>query len=80
MKELPITLVLRPTGYETLATEIWAATGTGSFAKAAGPSLVLVALSVAPTVLLVTRDRRATAATSVDGAGVSTERAVTASR
>jgi iron(III) transport system permease protein len=74
MKELPITLVLRPTGFETLATEIWAATGTGSFAKAAGPSLVLVALSVAPTVLLVTRDRRASAGPPVAGAAVAEER------
>ena len=58
MKELPITLLLRPTGFETLATEIWSATGTGSYARAAGPSLVLVLLSAVPTVLLVTRERR----------------------
>lgn len=58
MKELPITLLLRPTGFETLATEIWAATGTGSYARAAGPSLVLVALSALPTLLLVTKERR----------------------
>jgi iron(III) transport system permease protein len=56
MKELPLTLLLRPTGYDTLATAIWTATGSGSYAKAAAPALLLIAISAIPTMLLVARD------------------------
>lgn len=45
MKELPLTLLLSPTGFDTLATRIWSATEEALFARAAGPALVLVALS-----------------------------------
>ncbi len=59
MKELPVTLFLSPTGYETLATAIWTATGTGAFGRAAAPALLLIAVSAVPTLLLVLRDRPA---------------------
>jgi len=49
MKELPATLLLRPIGYDTLATQVWSATGTSSYAAAAPPALALIALS-APVV------------------------------
>ena len=49
MKELPATLLLRPIGYDTLATEVWSATGTSSYSAAALPALALIALS-APVV------------------------------
>lgn len=55
MKELPITLLLRPTGFTTLATDIWTATGTGKYGSAAISALVLIALSAIPTALLVGR-------------------------
>jgi iron(III) transport system permease protein len=45
MKELPATLLLRPIGFETLATEIWTATTVGAYSQAALPALLLVALS-----------------------------------
>jgi iron(III) transport system permease protein len=45
MKELPATLLLRPIGFETLATEIWKLTSVGSYSRAALPALVLIALS-----------------------------------
>lgn len=45
MKELPITLLLGPTGFKTLATEIWSATAEAFFARAAAPALVLVLAS-----------------------------------
>ena len=45
MKELPVTLLLSPTGFDTLATRIWSATEEALFAQAALPALVLVALS-----------------------------------
>jgi iron(III) transport system permease protein len=53
MKELPATLLLRPIGFETLATEVWTATTVGFYSRAALPALLLVLLS-APFVYLLT--------------------------
>lgn len=58
MKELPITLLLRPTGFNTLATDIWESTGTGQYGKAAISALVLIAIAAVPTTLLLSRDSR----------------------
>ncbi|MGD8150638.1 ABC transporter permease [Ornithinimicrobium sp. Y1694] len=55
MKELPATLLLRPTGMETLATRLWGATGIGRYAEAAPYALVLVALAAVPTWIIVRR-------------------------
>jgi iron(III) transport system permease protein len=57
MKELPATLLLRPIGFETLATEIWKLTQVGAYSRAAVPALVLIAVS-APVLYLVTGERR----------------------
>jgi iron(III) transport system permease protein len=54
MKELPATLLLRPIGFDTLATEVWTATTVGAYSRAAVPALVLVAVS-APFVYLLLR-------------------------
>lgn len=43
MKELPVTLLLAPIGFNTLATEIWDAVEIGALAQAGLTSLVLVA-------------------------------------
>jgi iron(III) transport system permease protein len=56
MKELPATLLLGPTGFETLATRIWGATSEAFFARAAAPALLLVAISAVPLYLLVIRE------------------------
>ena len=56
MKELPATLLLRPIGFDTLATEIWTATTVGAYSRAAVPALLLVVLS-APVVYLLLRRR-----------------------
>lgn len=48
MKELPATMILRPTGFETLATRIWAAADEGIFSEAARPALLLLVVSVLP--------------------------------
>lgn len=45
MKELPATLILKPIGFETLATRIWESAQTGSYAAAAVPALILIAIS-----------------------------------
>jgi len=57
MKELPATLLLRPIGFDTLATEIWKLTQVGAYSRASVPALVLIAVS-APFLWLISRDRR----------------------
>ncbi|MGQ0845590.1 MAG: ABC transporter permease [Sporichthyaceae bacterium] len=52
MKELPATILLRPTGVETLATELWAETQVGAYAAAAPYAATLVLLAAVPTFLL----------------------------
>lgn len=54
-KELPATLILRPTGFETLATRIWSLTAEAAYAEAALPALILVAVSAIPIFFLVIR-------------------------
>ena len=55
MKELPATLLLAPTGFETLATRIWSATEANALAEAGLAALVLVAVSGLLTWALVVR-------------------------
>ncbi len=56
MKELPTTLMLRPTGFETLAVRIWSSASEGLYTRASVAALVLLAVSALPLYLLVTRD------------------------
>jgi iron(III) transport system permease protein len=55
MKELPATLLLRPTGMDTLATELWTNTSVAAYAAAAPYAALLVLLSSVPTWLLTAR-------------------------
>jgi iron(III) transport system permease protein len=55
MKDLPITLILAPIGFTTLATELWQFTSTGAYGRAAAPALTLVVLSAVPSVFLASR-------------------------
>ena len=55
MKELPVTLILRPTGAHTLATRVWDFTSVSDYANAGPYALVLVLCTAVPTALLVTR-------------------------
>ena len=57
MKKLPATLLLRPIGFDTLATEIWTLTTVGAYSRAALPALVLIAVS-APVLFLLSAERR----------------------
>jgi len=52
MKELPATLMLRPTGMDTLATQIWSAASISRFNEAAPYALILVAIAAVPTFIL----------------------------
>ena len=49
IKELPVTLLLAPVGFSTLATEIWDATEIGALSQAGVASLLLVVVAAALT-------------------------------
>ena len=55
VKELPATLILAPTGFETLATEIWQQTGLGFYEASAIPALILLLIAAPPLYLLSER-------------------------
>jgi len=52
MKELPATLLLAPTGFSTLATQVWGAVSEAYFARAAAPALILIITSSVPMHLI----------------------------
>ncbi len=58
VKELPATLLLSPTGFSTLATQIWSATDEAFFARAAAPALVLLAMSAFSIFLVLMQEER----------------------
>jgi iron(III) transport system permease protein len=66
-KELPMALILGPIGFETLATRIWGAASDGFYARAAGPGLLLVVVSMVGTALVLLGERNASREGSVDG-------------
>jgi iron(III) transport system permease protein len=55
MKELPITLMTRPFGFETLAVRVFEMAAEGEWERAALPSVLIVAAGVLPVVLLARR-------------------------
>jgi len=56
MKELPATLLLRPTGFETLVTRIWAAESAGLYGYAAIPALLLLLVSGLSMVIILRQE------------------------
>jgi len=58
MKELPITLLLAPTGFSTLATRVFGYTQEAMFAEAAPFALLIVGLSAAFVGVLLWNERR----------------------
>jgi iron(III) transport system permease protein len=59
LKELPATLLLRPTGTDTLAVRLWMATEELAFAQSATYALLLVLLGGLPALALNTQARKA---------------------
>ncbi len=57
MKELPATLLLAPTGFDTLATRVWTDQNDVYLARAAAAGLLLVVCAAAPMLLLFGRMR-----------------------
>lgn len=55
MKEMPATLLLRPFGWDTLATRIFEMTSEGEWERAALPSISLIIAGLVPVILLVRR-------------------------
>ena len=57
MKELPATLLLQPTGFDTLVTYIWAVRESGSYGAAAIPALVLIVVSGLSMVVILSQEK-----------------------
>jgi iron(III) transport system permease protein len=55
MKELPVTLVLRPTGFETIVTQLWRAQKALYYQYAAVPALLLLVISGLSMVVLLSQ-------------------------
>jgi iron(III) transport system permease protein len=55
MKEMPITLMMRPFGWDTLAVRIYEMTVEGHWERAALPAVVLVLVGLIPVILLTHR-------------------------
>ena len=58
MKELPATLLLAPTGFRTLATQVWSAADEAFFARAAVPALLLVGISSLSLLFILSQEKR----------------------
>jgi iron(III) transport system permease protein len=58
MKELPTTLLLAPTGFETLPTEIWTAHAQVQMSRLGGPALLLIAVSALSLLILLRQEKR----------------------
>lgn len=59
MKEMPITLMTRPFGWDTLAVRVFEMTTEGHWERAALPALAIVVAGLVPIMLLVRRTERA---------------------
>jgi len=58
MKELPMTLLLRPLNYETLATHLYGEAARGTYEDGAVAALCIVLVGLAPVILLGRLSRR----------------------
>ena len=57
MRELPLTLLLQPTGAETLTTRLWPVYEAGYFGEAAVPGLLLILTSFLAMTLFLRSER-----------------------
>ena len=58
IKELPVTLILGPLGFKTLATIIWSTSSEAFYAKAAVPALIIMIVSSVPMIFLAWKGER----------------------
>lgn len=59
IKEMPITLMTRPFGWDTLAVRVFEMTSEGMWSRAALPSLLIIAAGLLPVILLARKSERA---------------------
>lgn len=57
MKELPATLLLQPTGFQTLVTYIWQVRSVAAYGAAAVPALVLIAVSSLSMLIIISQEK-----------------------
>jgi iron(III) transport system permease protein len=57
LKELPIVLLLRPFGFDTLAVRVWQLAADSRWESAGLPALTIVAVAMVPVALLFRRER-----------------------
>jgi iron(III) transport system permease protein len=55
MKEMPITLITRPPGWDTLAVRVWEMTSEGEWERAALPAVAIVLAGLVPAAMLTRR-------------------------
>lgn len=55
MKEMPITLITRPAGWDTLAVRVWEMTSEGEWERAALPAVAIVLVGLIPAAMLTRR-------------------------
>lgn len=55
MKEMPITLITRPPGWDTLAVRVWEMTSEGEWERAALPAVAIVLVGLVPAAILTRR-------------------------
>lgn len=58
MKEMPITLMMRPFNWDTLAVRIYAFTSEGLYDKAALPALAIILVGLIPVILFAKMDQK----------------------
>ena len=58
MRELPATLLLRPTGFETVGTYLWRVYDAGYFGRGAVPGLLLMLVSGLAVMLMIAGEER----------------------
>lgn len=56
MKELPVTLVLQPVGFETIVTQVWRAQETALYQYAVVPTLILLVISGLSMIVMLTQE------------------------
>ncbi|MGI6246528.1 MAG: ABC transporter permease [Pseudochelatococcus sp.] len=69
MKELPVTLLLRPLNFETLATHLYGEAARGTYEEASIAALLIVVIGILPVVVLSRVGRAAPSRPSSDAAG-----------
>jgi iron(III) transport system permease protein len=58
IKELPVTLLLSPAGFDTLVMQVWSSASEGLFSRASPPALLIILVSGLSVGLILRRERR----------------------